>query len=1310
MRNAKPIILLVALAAGVISQGEAATQSYSVTLTFGDATSDGAAPGTNAASGPSQSNFLCANGQTPPNFCFSGNFDGSGDKTWTSNGANTIVLNAGTTSIFSQRNLDESNDGANGNNGTSFYNPYDQLVDGFEDYTAAGQPNCADPNITKLGINKNYSCAQFTPALKIFPTPAKGVGPAATATGTLVVDDVAGTLTGTLNVAAYKYRFGDGSPFNAGQDVISGTGSTLSFALTGNFTAGAGSWTITGGQASFADTAGTCNRGDLTGTLCLASAVLGGHQNNLSHLSWNDVKVYDKADSIAGAALLFTLPGVAGGGTRDGSGNISLSGEFRRPSGSTGGGCLLGIAYNPVKQTLSGSNGNFDANLICGTMTVGIFTLTGSALVNNVPVAATDNATTPINVPVVIDVLANDSKLTDTPLTVTITAQGTKGTAAVNGSPGSPGAITVTYTPNASQSGVDTFTYTVTDKDGDNSSAPVSVTIVRPGQVTSTVKGSFGSTGHGCLQLLTVNVGDAENCLYNGGPIVNSPPLPPYPSGESTGPFSQEAYYDSLATPQAFAVTYIATPGDGKIRQAIDGMVTVDNNDTPSPTDDLISFTLTMRSPFGGDVIRQLGSTNTSAEDKYTTMTQVLAPHGVDSATPNASGGFDYVIGSAGFPTRLVFSDPFTVDPSSTNPNGTPGASPCNGQLFGDMECTASFTAIIADPLRWTPWSSPGSGRPGLSRMEGNIGARTVGSVTGYDCIDTGTNNACKISKVSFGPLQKGPNNTPGAGATAEDVGWDDLYLKVSTDSTGKVISMEGYPVQEYQVFATPTWCGSDPLATFNCNSWIGEHFDASGVGAHDDGPVSANAGSSTDIDVLANDQGFDNPVTVSIVTQPLKGSVTVIGSPGPASGIRVRYTASSNSSGADSFVYKVDDGTKNGTAKVTLNISVPAQARDDSATTRLSTPVSIKVLANDSGFGDPATVSISIPPAHGTAVVVGSPGAQSGIAINYTPAPGFTGSDTLSYQVTDGTNTASAHVSITVLSYKANDDQYITLRNNCCSSYLYVLANDTGFSDPVTVTITTPPNKLGYAYVNNSPGPQSGVNIYYNPSFNSNTSDYTERFTYQVSDGTHTDSATVTMRILTFIAQDDTATTNLGNPVTVNVGANDLGFNYPAAIGLYSFALHGNLTVNGSPGSPNSLSITYSPDPGFMGTDIFQYAIDDGVHIGIATVTVNVINDADHDGIDASVDNCLNTSNPDQRDSDGDGYGNACDGDLNNDGNVNFADLALFRQRFATHDPVADFDGNGVVNFADLAAFRSMFGKPPGPSSLHPNCPPTCP
>ncbi len=85
------------------------------------------------------------------------------------------------------------------------------------------------------------------------------------------------------------------------------------------------------------------------------------------------------------------------------------------------------------------------------------------------------------------------------------------------------------------------------------------------------------------------------------------------------------------------------------------------------------------------------------------------------------------------------------------------------------------------------------------------------------------------------------------------------------------------------------------------------------------------------------------------------------------------------------------------------------------------------------------------------------------------------------------------------------------------------------------------------------------------------------------------------------------------------------------------------------------------------------------------------------------SLDNCTTLANANQIDTNGDGYGNACDADFDNNGIVNFADLAYIKAHFGTNDANADLDGNGIVNFADLAIVKSLFGKAPGPSGLRP-------
>ncbi len=95
---------------------------------------------------------------------------------------------------------------------------------------------------------------------------------------------------------------------------------------------------------------------------------------------------------------------------------------------------------------------------------------------------------------------------------------------------------------------------------------------------------------------------------------------------------------------------------------------------------------------------------------------------------------------------------------------------------------------------------------------------------------------------------------------------------------------------------------------------------------------------------------------------------------------------------------------------------------------------------------------------------------------------------------------------------------------------------------------------------------------------------------------------------------------------------------------------------------------------------------------------------DTDGDGVTDDSDNCTLVPNPSQLDTNGDGYGNICDADLNNDNATNAVDLGLFRLQFFAAGPNdADFNGDLVVNFVDLGILRTLFFAPPGPSGTAP-------
>jgi len=117
-------------------------------------------------------------------------------------------------------------------------------------------------------------------------------------------------------------------------------------------------------------------------------------------------------------------------------------------------------------------------------------------------------------------------------------------------------------------------------------------------------------------------------------------------------------------------------------------------------------------------------------------------------------------------------------------------------------------------------------------------------------------------------------------------------------------------------------------------------------------------------------------------------------------------------------------------------------------------------------------------------------------------------------------------------------------------------------------------------------------------------------------------------------------------------------------------------------------------------------------LHAGLMCTILSGV-DTDLDGVDDALDNCTLVSNGPltpsilpqniQRDSNGDGFGNICDADVDNDGFVGFGDFILIRSLFGTADPDADLDGDGLVGFGDFSILNTSFGSAPGPSALAP-------
>ncbi len=130
------------------------------------------------------------------------------------------------------------------------------------------------------------------------------------------------------------------------------------------------------------------------------------------------------------------------------------------------------------------------------------------------------------------------------------------------------------------------------------------------------------------------------------------------------------------------------------------------------------------------------------------------------------------------------------------------------------------------------------------------------------------------------------------------------------------------------------------------------------------------------------------------------------------------------------------------------------------------------------------------------------------------------------------------------------------------------------------------------------------------------------------------------------------------------------------------------------------------------LATDVFQLAST----LGGATANLNdylfVFRngalvpsiDSDADGLLNGVDNCRLVVNADQRDTNGDGYGNLCDPDFNNNGIVDSQDGALLKAAFGSGAfPDRDLNANNLVDSQDGAILKARFGQAPGPSGFKP-------
>ena len=389
------------------------------------------------------------------------------------------------------------------------------------------------------------------------------------------------------------------------------------------------------------------------------------------------------------------------------------------------------------------------------------------------------------------------------------------------------------------------------------------------------------------------------------------------------------------------------------------------------------------------------------------------------------------------------------------------------------------------------------------------------------------------------------------------------------------------------------TWFASDgALDSAVATVSIDVHPDRAPVAL--DGSAAVKTGVPRLIVLNASDADAD-PLGFSIVAQPAHGTL------GTVNGHVVQYVPAAGYTGSDSFTFKANDGTTDSNvATVTLTVAddLPPVPVNASVTVGSGNTKTIAFAATDPEL-DPLTYTIATQPQHGTL------GPLIGNSVDYRPTDGFTGSDSFTFSVSDGSLSATGTISITVLPPVNNpptpvNDTATTPEDTTAT--IAVLANDTdpNADDLRLVSVTQPLN--GVAHVE----PDGTVNYVPVPDFFGSDS-----FTYKVCDDGTTDgkaaplcsTATTSVTITPVndppVAAADTLALAEDSTATVDVLANDVAGPNEASQDLtlasLGTALHGTVAiVNGV--------ARYTPQPDYNGPDSFTYtACDNGQTNGAA-------------------------------------------------------------------------------------------------------------
>ncbi|WP_224241656.1 Ig-like domain-containing protein [Hyalangium gracile] len=598
-------------------------------------------------------------------------------------------------------------------------------------------------------------------------------------------------------------------------------------------------------------------------------------------------------------------------------------------------------------------------------------------------------------------------------------------------------------------------------------------------------------------------------------------------------------------------------------------------------------------------------------ENDPVTFTVVSGPsHGTLTGTPpnvtytpaaNYSGpdSFTFAVSDS-----TGTSAPGTVSITVTPVNDPPTAMArsLNGPEDTPIPITLSGADVDGDPLTFAIVTPPAHGA--LTGTPPNVTYTPEANYFGPDSFtftasDGVATSAPATVSLSISPVNDVPVASPGSLSTPEDTPLP--VTLVASDAEGEPLTfaiaslpahgaLTGTP-PNLTYTPAPNYVGPDSF-TFTASDGTRRSAPATvsiTVTPVNDAPVANSRSLNTPEDTaltltLSGTDAEGDAITFAVATQPSHGTLT--GTPP-----NLTYMPELGYHGADSFTFTASDGmapSAPGTISIFVaSVNATPTSSSSSVTTVEDTPVGITLNGADED-GDILFFTVTVPPAHGT--LKGTPP-----NLTYTPALNYSGSDSLTFTVTDGQATAApATVSITIT--PVNDApvttaQSLSTREDTAKAITLTAVDPEGspvtfalVSSPSHGTLTGTPPDLTYTPAPNYAGPDS--------------------FTFTASDGQATSPATTISLTVTEnndlpVALAQTLTVAAGSPTAIALDGSDVD-GEELTFAIVSHPEAGKLT-----GTPPD--ILYTAPASFRGTTRFTYSVSDGKAISSAEVQLTV-------------------------------------------------------------------------------------------------------